>query len=178
MPQINAEVVVDVSPEIAFAVSQTTGAVRLRWDPFIAEQHLLGGADRPGVGVRTFTRSRRGPSMISRYVSYAPPGTRLGPRTGRVTGSVGMTMERGPWFFSRFGGGWRFEPASPTGGGTRARWKYTFSCRPRWLAPLAEKIGSVLLQRDIDARIAAFAAACEDPVVIAAVTTTHGTGER
>lgn len=155
MPQVVAEVDVPVPPDVAFAVSQTTGEIRLRWDPFIRRQYFLDGATAPGKGVRTFTRARIGARMISHYVSYAPPG------------NVGMTMEQGPWFFARFGGGWRFT-ARPAGG-TRAVWKYTFSCRPAWLAPVAERIGTWLLGREIRARIAAFARACEDDVVLAAV---------
>ena len=39
MPAVTAEVVVPVSPDVAYAVSQTTGATRLRWDLFIRHQH-------------------------------------------------------------------------------------------------------------------------------------------
>ncbi len=154
MPVVSAEVVVRVSPEVAFAVSQTTGEVRLRWDPFIREQHLMDGASKPGKGVRTFTRSRHGFTMVSRYVSYAP---------GR---NVGMTMESGPWFFEVFGGGWRFEPHE---GGTLARWKYNFSVQPRWLQVVANPVGRWLLGRDIRRRIEAFARACHDPDIVASV---------
>jgi hypothetical protein len=152
VPQVVAQVWVPVRPEAAFAVSQTTGAARLAWDPFIREQHLI-DADRPGKDVRTFTRSRVGPvggfAMVSRYVSYRPPT------------SVGMTMERGPWFFARFGGGWRFDPETRDGvAGTTATWKYTYSIRPRLLRPLAEPIGQRLLGREIRARIEAFRLAC------------------
>jgi hypothetical protein len=157
MPQVTAETWVPVPPETAFAVSQTTGEVRLRWDPFIRHQRLL-AADAPGKGVRTLTRARVGPQMVSRYVSYRPPT------------SVGMTMERGPWFFASFGGGWRFAPEERGGiAGTRAVWKYTWAGRPAWLDPLADRIGRWLLGREIRARIAAFARACEDEVVLAAI---------
>ena len=157
MPQVTAEHWVPVTPEVAFAVSQTTGEVRLRWDPFIRHQHLV-GADRPAKGVETVTRARVGPRMVSRYVSYRPPT------------SVGMTMVRGPWFFGSFGGGWRFVPETRHGvAGTRAVWKYTYSVRPAVLRPVAEPIGQWLLGREIRARIAAFARACEDPVVLDAV---------
>ena len=160
MPQVVAQVWVGVPPEVAFAVSQTTGAVRLAWDPFIREQHLV-DADRPAKGVRTLTRSRVGPlggfTMVSRYVSYRPPT------------SVGMTMERGPWFFAGFGGGWRFEPERRGGvEGTAVTWKYTYRIRPRLLRPLAEPVGQRLLGREIRARIAAFARACADPRTLAA----------
>ncbi|AKU19081.1 type II toxin-antitoxin system RatA family toxin [Luteipulveratus mongoliensis] len=156
MPQIQAQVIVAVPPATAFAVSQTTGAVRLRWDPFIHHQELLDDAVKPGKGVRTLTRSRHGLRMVSQYVSYRPPR------------SVGMTMVEGPWFFRTFGGGWRFEELED--GSTRATWKYTFTCRPDLLRPVAEAIGRRVLQRDIDRRIAAFAVACTRPDVVQAAT--------
>lgn len=157
MPQVSAEAWVPIPPEQAFAVSQTTGELRLRWDPFIRRQHFLDGAPAPGVGVRTFTRARVGPRMVSRYVSYRPPT------------SVGMTMESGPWFFASFGGGWRFTAEERDGvAGTRASWKYTFSTRPTWLSPVADRVGTVVLGREIRARIDAYAAACADPAVVAA----------
>ena len=159
MPQVVAEQWVGVPPPVAFAVSQTTGELRLRWDPFIRHQHLI-EAEAPGAGVRTYTRARVGPAMISRYVSYRPPT------------SVGMTMEKGPWFFASFGGGWRFEDEERGGvAGTRAVWKYTYTVTPVWLRPVAEPVGQWLLGREIRARINAFAKACADPVVVAAAVT-------
>ena len=152
MPVVSAQVVVQVEPEVAFAVSQTTGALRLRWDPFIRRQYFLDGATSPGKGVRTFTMHRWGARMVSEYVSYAPPR------------NVGMKMITGPWFFRMMAGGWRFEPAGP--GRTRATWKYSFSCRPVWLAGVAERIGTWVLDREIRRRIDAFAAGCEDPEVL------------
>lgn len=155
MPRVTARVRVPVPPETAFAVSQTTGELRLRWDPFIRRQHLLDGATRPDKGVRTYTRARVGPRMVSEYVAYRPPT------------SVGMTMVEGPWFFASFGGGWRFTPTDD--GGTEAVWKYTYSIRPSWLRFVAEPIGQWLLGREIRARIDAFARACADPEILAAV---------
>ncbi len=159
MPQVRAEVWVPVSADTAFAVSQTTGEVRLQWDPFMRRQRFLDGATRPGKGVQTLTKARLGPVMVSRYVSYSPPR------------NVGMTMVTGPWFFESFGGGWRFEPE---GEGTRAVWKYTYSVRPRWLRPVAEPIGQWLLGREIRRRIEAFAAACSDPAIVAAALSADG----
>lgn len=153
MPQVSAEVWVPLPPERAFAVSQTQGAVRLRWDPFIRSQWLLDGATAPARGVRTHTRSRLGPRMVSEYVAYHPPV------------SVGMKMVEGPWFFARFGGGWRFVAE---GDGTRAIWHYTFTVRPRWLRHPADPIGRWLLGAEIRRRITGYATACTDPVVLAA----------
>jgi hypothetical protein len=154
MPVVESTVVVPVAVHVAFAVSQTTGAARLRWDPFIRRQRFLDGATEPGVGVQTLTVHRLGFRMVSQYVSYRPPT------------NVGMKMVRGSWFFEKLGGGWRFEPIDESS--SRAIWKYNFSCRPRWLAPIAERIGAVVLQRDIDRRIAGFARGCSDPAVLEA----------
>ena len=152
---VSAETVVDVDPLVAFAVSQTTGRVRLRWDRFVRRQHFLDGATAPDKGVRTLTVHRWGARMVSEYVSYAPPR------------NVGMRMVTGPWFFRTMAGGWRFEQAGP--GRTRATWKYNFTCQPAWLAPLAERIGTWVLGREIRRRIDGFAAGCADPEVLAAV---------
>jgi hypothetical protein len=158
VPQVRAEVWVPLPPAEAFAVSQTHGEIRLRWDPFIRAQCFLDDAREPAVGVRTLTKARVGPSMVSRYVAFNPPT------------SVGMTMVRGPWFFASFGGGWRFTPEdTPAGAGTLAVWKYTYAIRPAWLAPVAERVGQRLLGREIRRRIDAFARACADPVVLAAI---------
>lgn len=152
MPQVVAERFIDIDPDTAFRLSQTTGAFRLRWDPFIHSQRFEGEAVSAGKGVRTRTRSRLGMLMISEYVSYLPPKT------------VGMKMVRGPWFFEQFGGGWRFAAAK---GGTKVVWKYTFSCRPGWLRWIAHPIGEWLLGREIERRITAFARACQNPGLLA-----------
>jgi hypothetical protein len=83
-----------------------------------------------------------------------------------------MRMVRGPWFFASFADGWQFRPVEPAdapGPVTDAVWRYSFRCRPSWLAPLAERIGTWVLRRDIDRRLAGFAAGCQDPDVLAAV---------
>ncbi|MDI2129904.1 SRPBCC family protein [Yinghuangia seranimata] len=157
MPLVEAVVEVPVDAATAFAVSQTTGEVRRRWDPFIRRQHFLDGATAPGKGVRTLTVHRVGLRMVSEYVSYQPPT------------NVGMRMVEGSWFFAKMGGGWRFTPVDGDPTRTRAVWRYNFGCRPRWLAPLADRIGTVVLGYEIRRRIARFAQGCEDPVVLAAV---------
>lgn len=157
MPVVEARVRVAVTADVAFAVSQSTGETRLRWDPFIRRQFFTDGADGPGKGVRTTTRHRTGVRMISRYVSYRPPT------------NVGMEMVEGPWFFDTFAGGWQFRTLDPAPDGTPATeaiWRYSFRCRPRWLAPVAERIGRLVMQRELDRRIAGYAAGCQDPVVV------------
>lgn len=155
MPRIEACAVVDVDPGTAFALSQSTGALRYRWDPFVREQHLLDGASSPARGVRTSTRSRHGLHMVSEYVLFKPPT------------QVGMRMVEGPWFFHAFSGGWSFAPRAD--GRTDATWRYTFTVTPPWLRPIADPIGRWMLGRDIRRRLDAFAAACRDPDVLAAL---------
>lgn len=156
MPMVEASIEVPVDIATAFAVSQTTGEVRKRWDPFIRRQHFLDGATEPGKGVRTLTVHRAGFRMVSEYVSYQPPT------------NVGMKMVEGSWFFAKMGGGWRFLPVEGDASRTRAVWRYNFGCRPRWLAPVADRIGTFVLGREIRRRIAHYARGCTDPVVLAA----------
>ncbi len=66
MPQVTAEIFVPLEPAVAFAVSQTTGPIRLRWDPFLRHQYFLDGGPPPTRGVHTYSRARLGPRMISR----------------------------------------------------------------------------------------------------------------
>lgn len=47
--------------------------------------------------------------------------------------------------------------------------RYNFACKPRWLAPVAERLGAIILQRDIDRRIQGFARGCTDPLVLESV---------
>jgi hypothetical protein len=147
-----------VAPEVVFAVAQTHGELRLRWDRFIRAEHLLDGAQAQSRGVQTWTKHRSGMTMVSECVSFNPPT------------NTGMHMIRGPWFFSRFAGGWRFAPAP--GGGTEVQWRYSFTCRPRWLAPVFEWFGIRVLRREISARVAGFADGCADPDLVAAALAT------
>ena len=155
MPRVESCVIVPVSIEVAFAVSQTTGDIRYRWDPFVSTQRLLHGATLPAKGVRTETVSRHRLRMVSEYTSFRPPT------------QVGMKMIEGPWFFANFAGGWSFREVD---GGTEATWRYTFSIRPKSLSPLADRIGVRLLGKDINRRIAGFAKGCVDEVVLGAVS--------
>ncbi|MEV7963824.1 hypothetical protein [Oerskovia paurometabola] len=98
MPVVESSVVVPVDPATAFAVSQTTGDVRLRG---------------------------------------------FSPAPGRDVGHP--------------------DPAA-----TRAVRRYGFTCRPAWLVPVAGRVGSWLLGRDVRRRIDGFARAGADLVVVAA----------
>lgn len=158
MPRVESTVTIDAPIDQVFALSQSQGELRYRWDPFVRSQELLDGAEVPAKGVRTLTRSRHGLRMVSEYQSFRPPS------------QVGMKMVEGPWFFDNFAGGWSFKADGDER--TTATWRYVFSCRPSWLQPIAHRIGTWYLGRDIDRRLASFAAAFDDPEVRA--TLDHG----
>ncbi len=82
--------------------------------------------------------------------------------------NVGIEDDEGVWFFARLAGGGSFTPVatipaalSPSGVQLRLS--------PPMLAPVAERIGAVVLQYDMDRRIRGFAKGCSDPLVLAAV---------
>lgn len=143
MPIVEHSAWAPVSAGEAFDLSMSH-ARRFDWDPFVKKQRFLDGADRPGVGVRTWTKDRRGLVMVTRYLTFQRPVR------------VGMKMEEGPPFFRTFSGAWRFEERD---GGCDVHFRYNFTCRPRLLAPMFERIGSWYLGRDIRHRVDAFVAA-------------------
>jgi hypothetical protein len=79
-----------------------------------------------------------------------------------------MKMVEGPWFFKEFAGGWTFTDLGDEQ--TRVTWRYTFSIRPIFLRPIVDRIGLIILPRDLDRRLRGFAKGCADPIVIKAVT--------
>jgi hypothetical protein len=94
--------------------------------------------------------------------------------TFRPPTHVGMRMLTGPWFFRTFSGGWNFagtsqDATSTAATSTEATWRYNFTIRPAWLAPVADRVGVWILGRDIRRRLDAFAAACADPEIVAAL---------
>jgi hypothetical protein len=146
MPIVERSTTVKASVTQAFDLSQSY-ALRLDWDPFVKEQHPLGGATEAGQGVRTSTTSRHGLVMITEYLTYHRPTL------------VGMKMVTGPRIFTLFSGSWRFvEIDADT---TRVVFRYNFTCRPKFLAPIMHRIGVWYLGRDIQHRIDAFRTAID-----------------
>lgn len=139
------------TPEDAFVVAGSY-QVRLEWDPFVSAQHLV-NTDTPGKGVRTFTRSRHGLTMVSEYLTYRPPT------------HMGMKMVSGPPFFRTFSGSWHFKAIDDER--IEVVYRYRYECRPRWLQPISHRLGNWYLGRDIEARVAAFVHGIEDHDIVA-----------
>jgi ribosome-associated toxin RatA of RatAB toxin-antitoxin module len=112
---------VAAEPGVLFDLTQDY-ARRPDWDPFLKEARLIGGAERPGLGVRAWCVARNGLGMETRYVSFNPPG------------ACAVEMTRGPWFFRSFSGSWRFDRVGP--GRTRVTFTYGLVGRPVLLSGL------------------------------------------
>ena len=151
MGVVQSKVVVRATADDCFCVASSYG-VRLEWDPFVRAQRLV-DADRPGPGVRTWTKSRHGLTMVSEYLSYKRPTL------------MGMKMVEGPPLFRTFSGSWHFVDLE--GGGAQVTFRYRFDCRPAWLQRLTHPVGRWYLGRDIDRRLAAFTKGVEDPRIVA-----------
>jgi Polyketide cyclase / dehydrase and lipid transport len=135
-------------------------ALRLDWDPFVREQYPMDGATHAGKGVRTFTRSRHGLTMVTEYLSFRRPTL------------VGMKMIKGPKMFRTFSGSWRY--AEVDAATTEVAFRYNFTCRPKLLAPIMERIGVRYLGRDIKRRIGALKAACENTNILSRLPDSGG----
>jgi ribosome-associated toxin RatA of RatAB toxin-antitoxin module len=110
---------------------------RLDWDPFLKEARLLGGAERPGVGVRAWCVARNGFGMETKYVSFNPPG------------ACAVEMTRGPWFFRSFSGSWRFDRIGPNR--TRVMFTYSLVGRPNLLSGLLRFVFARETRRRLEA---------------------------
>ena len=119
-------------------------ARRLEWDPFLREAKLLGSATAAGRGVASRCVARRGlggRAMETVYVSFDRPGV------------AAVTMKRGPFFLAKFAASIRQEAISSSR--TRVTYRYLFTCRPRWLAPLIDPIVQSVFHRETSGRLAA-----------------------
>ncbi len=147
MPIVERTVTVRGPIDDVFDLSQSY-ELRLDWDPFVRSQRPLFGARHAARGVHTETISRHRLRMVTEYLTYRPPTL------------VGMKMVEGPRIFRTFSGSWRFSERDDDR--VDVAFRYNFACAPRWLAPVMERIGSWYLGRDIERRIEAFRAACDD----------------
>jgi hypothetical protein len=151
MPVVEHSVVIAAGVADAFDLSQSYG-LRLEWDPFVRSQSFLQGATAAAKGVRTFTRSRHGLSMISEYITFRRPE------------SVAMKMIEGPGIFRLFSGAWHFRQIDAAR--TEVTFKYHFKCRPAWLQWVTHPIGRAILGHEISRRLESFRSAAESPSMI------------
>lgn len=144
MPTIQAIATVPVNQTTAFDQAHDY-RLRQAWDPFIRNSRLLDTTEGEeiAVGDRVWARVHNGLAMTVRYEAIQRPTL------------AAMQMTRGPWFFRKFTGVWRFSDDREDG--TKIVFRYGFEARPTWLAWLFIPPLRFFLQRDIDRRLGALA---------------------
>lgn len=139
--RVVSSTVVARSAEALFALSQDYTR-RLEWDTYLSQAYLLGDAHSASVGVESYCKSRSGPAMVSKYISYSPPT------------HAAVEMVRGPLILGQFGGTWRFRQLQPQA--TEVQFIYNFKARPRFLAWLIEPVLAAFYRHDMERRLQAF----------------------
>jgi ribosome-associated toxin RatA of RatAB toxin-antitoxin module len=146
MPTVERSLTIRADRAALFELTQDYSR-RLRWDCFLKEARLMGGATNAAVGVRAWCVAWHGLGMETEYVTVSPP----------AVASVKMT--RGPALLRAFAGSWRF--AEGGAGATHVTFRYHFKARPWWLASLIEPVLGVLFGRDARLRLDALRRAAE-----------------
>ena len=157
MPTVETSLVIRAGRAALFDLTQDYGR-RLRWDPFLKEARLLGGAGRAAAGVRAWCVAWHGLGMETEYVTFSPPAV------------VAVRMTRGPALLKAFAASWRFDEAGA--GATRVTFKYHFKARPRWFSRLIEPVLDVLFRRDARMRLNGLKRAAEATIYTARPPTT------
>ncbi|MEM8782505.1 MAG: SRPBCC family protein [Planctomycetota bacterium] len=149
MPTIEAKRVIRAPAELVFHVAHDY-ELRKRWDRFTpVSTFTRGPADRrlgAAAGNRVRSRAYNGLSMEVEYEVVQRPRF------------AAMQMIRGPWFFAKFTGAWRFQAK---GGHTETTFRYGFRARPAALRRLIEPLVGAVLRRDIRRRLQHLAEALE-----------------
>ena len=140
MPKVSARILVARPRAEVFHLTQDYD-LRKTWDPFAREVRFLGGATEPAVGVGVWVRAWNGLTMTVEYVSYRAPDV------------AAIKMTDGPWFFSSFGGAWRFTDVGE--GSTEVTFEYGFRTRGGLLGRVLDPAVRWAFGRDVRARLAA-----------------------
>lgn len=138
MPVVHARIEIEAAVADVFDLAQDYD-LRLRWDPFLRDMKFRDGAIEAAPGVRVWVRAKNGLSMEVIYITLERPH------------SVAMKMTRGPVFFERFAGTWRFERVRDDVAAVSFR--YNFETRWPWLRPFSNALITKIFERDIQARL-------------------------
>jgi ribosome-associated toxin RatA of RatAB toxin-antitoxin module len=100
---------------------------------------FLDGGSEATVGMHVRVRAWNGLTMEVEYTTVNPPDV------------VAMKMVKGPFFFEKFAGSWRFLPENVAT--SRVIFRYAFTTRWPMLRPLLDPIVRFVFRRDIRARL-------------------------
>jgi ribosome-associated toxin RatA of RatAB toxin-antitoxin module len=138
LPVVEAKVEIEATAADVFDLAQDYD-LRLRWDPFLREMRFRNGAVEAAPGVVVWVRANNGLSMEVVYITLDRPR------------SVAMKMTRGPVFFERFAGTWRFEQVGDDR--TLVTFRYNFETRWPWLRSLSNALIARVFERDLEQRL-------------------------
>lgn len=94
--KFSEQITIRTEAAVAFDFTQDYSS-RLRWDTFLKQAELIGGATEAAKGVKAYCVAKNGLGMETEYVSFNRP---------RVTA---VKMTRGPFLFKSFLGSWTFK---------------------------------------------------------------------
>jgi ribosome-associated toxin RatA of RatAB toxin-antitoxin module len=138
MPIVESSIVIHAPQHQLFALAQDY-ELRLEWDPFLREMRFLDGGSEATAGMHVRVRAWNGLTMEVEYTTVSPPDV------------VAMKMVKGPFFFEKFAGSWRFLPESDVS--SRVLFRYAFTTRWPLLRPLLDPVIRIVFLRDIRARL-------------------------
>jgi len=140
MPIVEASILIRSPQSELFDLAQDY-ALRLKWDPFLREMKFQDGASVAAVGVRVWVRAHNGLTMLVEYTTLNAPEV------------VAMKMIRGPFFFERFAGTWRFKAVDDVT--VRVTFRYAFTTRWPVIRPLLDPFVRLIFRHDIQGRLSA-----------------------
>jgi len=149
MPIVESTIEIQADATELFDLSQDY-ALRTTWDPFVREMRFLHGAQVPEVGTQVWVKAHNRLTMEVEFVVMNRPHT------------VAMKMTRGPFFFERFAGTWKFK--STAQGTTVVTFRYNF--RVKGLRLLMDPIITLLFKRDVRLRLEGLKRAVEQSDIL------------
>lgn len=156
MPNIKCHRVIQAAQADLFALAQDYG-VRLEWDAFSRRLVFLDGAKQAAVGVRAWGRAWNGLTMVVEYITVNPPNV------------AAMQMVRGPFFFARFSGSWKFTALGPNK--TRVTFNYHFTTPWKYLRPFLDAVLHRVLSWEMERRLRDLQRSAEETDILGRVTT-------
>jgi hypothetical protein len=145
-------IVIGVAAETVFDVLHDYHR-RLEWDPFLRRAEVEDGAEKAGLGISTYCAARMrsgGFGMRTVYVSFRRPEV------------AAVKMTDGPWFLGDFAASITQKELAERR--TRVTYKFSFSARPRWAAPVVEPLFKARFRHETRRRLESLKAHLESSV--------------
>jgi len=150
VPKIHETITINKPRPAVFAFAHSQKK-RLLWDSFSKDFQYLNSASRADPGVIARTRMWHGLTMDVEYISFHEPAV------------AAMKMVRGPFFFRKFAGSWRFDDI----GDQRTRVHFIYHFQSRWprLRFAVDYALRLAISKDVRRRLRDLKNALETPAI-------------